>query len=62
MGHSMKFGYARVSSNTQDHAAQVEALKAAGCERIYSENASGKSINGRPEFAKLMKAYAGSGT
>ena len=35
-GHFMKFGYARVSSNTQDHAAQVEALKAAGCERIYS--------------------------
>ena len=56
MGHFMKFGYARVSSNTQDHAAQVEALKAAGCERIYSEKASGKSTNGRPEFAKLMKA------
>src|SRR6476659_8695822 len=56
MGHSMKFGYARVSSNTQDHAAQVEALKAAGCERIYSEKASGKSTNGGPEFAKLMKA------
>ena len=51
----MKFGYARVSSNTQDHAAQVEALKAAGCERIFSEKASGKSTNGRPEFAKLMK-------
>src|SRR4249919_100932 len=56
MGHFMKFGYARVSSNTQDHAAQVEALKAAGCERIYSEKASGKSTSGRPEFAKLMKA------
>ena len=56
MGHFMKFGYARVSSNTQDYAAQVEALKAAGCERIFSEKASGKSTNGRPEFAKLMKA------
>jgi DNA invertase Pin-like site-specific DNA recombinase len=51
----MKFGYARVSSNTQDHAAQVEALKAAGCERIFSEKASGKSTNGRPEFARLIK-------
>jgi DNA invertase Pin-like site-specific DNA recombinase len=60
----MKFGYARVSSNTQDHAAQVEALKAAGCERIFSEKASGKLTNGRPEFAKLMKAlnHAGAGT
>src|SRR6187200_1513586 len=55
MGHFMKFGYARVSSNTQDHAAQVEALKAAGCERIYSEKASGKTTKGRPEFGKLLK-------
>jgi DNA invertase Pin-like site-specific DNA recombinase len=52
----MKYGYARVSSNTQDYQAQVDALKAAGCKRIYSEKASGKSTNGRPELAKLMKA------
>jgi DNA invertase Pin-like site-specific DNA recombinase len=56
MGVAMKYGYARVSTDTQDYAAQVEALKAAGCERIYSERASGKSTNGRPELAKLMKA------
>src|SRR5258708_9242717 len=54
----MKFGYARVSSNTQDHAAQVEALKAAGCERIFSEKASGKSTNGRPELEKERKAIS----
>ena len=52
----MRYGYARVSSDTQDYQAQVEALKAAGCERIFSEKASGKSTNGRPEFGKLMKA------
>jgi DNA invertase Pin-like site-specific DNA recombinase len=52
----MKYGYARVSSNSQDYAAQVDALKASGCERIFSEKASGKSTNGRPELAKLMKA------
>jgi DNA invertase Pin-like site-specific DNA recombinase len=32
------------------------ALKAAGCECIYSEKASGKSTDGRPEFRKLRKA------
>ena len=52
----MKFGYARVSSNSQDHAAQVEALQAAGCDKIYSEKQSAKSRDGRPEFGKLMKA------
>ena len=52
----MRYGYARVSSDTQDYTAQIEALKAAGCERIYSEKASGKSTNGRPELAKLMRA------
>src|SRR5260221_8777389 len=52
----MRNGYARVSSRTQDYQAQVEALKAAGCEKIYSEKASGKTTNGRREFDKLMKA------
>jgi DNA invertase Pin-like site-specific DNA recombinase len=52
----MKVGYARVSTTAQDHALQIEALKAAGCERIFSEKRSGKSVDGRPEFKKLIKA------
>ena len=52
----MRYGYARVSSKSQDYQAQVEALRAAGCEKIYSEKKSGKSRDGRPEFGKLMKA------
>jgi DNA invertase Pin-like site-specific DNA recombinase len=52
----MKYGYARVSSKAQDYQAQVEALKAAGCEKTYSEKASAKSTDGRPEFGKLLKA------
>ena len=51
----MKRGYARVSSKTQDYQTQIEALKAAGCDKIYSEKQSGKSRNSRPVFAKLMK-------
>lgn len=54
----MRYGYARVSSGTQDYTGQCEALKAAGCERIYSEKASGRDRAGRPEFGKLMKALA----
>ena len=51
----MRYGYARVSSKTQDYSAQVDALKAAGCERVFSEKASGKSAKDRPEFGKLMR-------
>jgi DNA invertase Pin-like site-specific DNA recombinase len=52
----MRYGYARVSTTKQDYDLQIEALKAAGCERIFSEKASGKSTNGRTEFKRLMKA------
>ena len=46
-------GYARVSTDGQDNAAQVAALKAAGCERIFHEKASGGRWN-RPEFHRLI--------
>jgi DNA invertase Pin-like site-specific DNA recombinase len=49
-------GYARVSSGTQDFEAQVERLRAAGCQRVYAEKVSGKSTNGRNELAKALKA------
>lgn len=48
------FGYARVSSEDQDLSAQREALKAAGCEMIREEKASGKSRDGRDELAILL--------
>lgn len=51
----MLIGYARVSTNTneQDTAEQVAALKAAGCERIYHEKASGGRWD-RPELHQLL--------
>ena len=50
-----RIGYARVSSSAQDYQGQVDALKAAGCDRIYSEKVSGKTTDGRKEFKRLMK-------
>src|SRR5690242_15100819 len=49
----MLIGYARVSTDDQDTAAQVAALKAAGCERIFREKASGGRWD-RPELHKLL--------
>src|SRR5713226_3865958 len=49
----MLIGYARVSSNDQDTTAQVAALKAAKCERIYREQASGGRWD-RPELQRLL--------
>src|SRR5947209_6432538 len=49
----MLIGYARVSTDDQDTAAQGKALKAAGCERIYREKASGWRWD-RPELHRLL--------
>jgi DNA invertase Pin-like site-specific DNA recombinase len=38
----MRYGYARVSSS-EDYTGQVETLKAAGSERIFSDKLSGKT-------------------
>lgn len=49
----MLLGYARVSTTDQDLALQLDALRAAGCERIFEEKASGAKED-RPEFARLL--------
>jgi DNA invertase Pin-like site-specific DNA recombinase len=46
--------YARVSQDTQDHTLQLDALRAAGCERIFVETGSGSRAD-RVELAKLME-------
>ena len=49
----MQIGYARVSTDDQDTAVQVTALKSAGCERVYKEKSSGGRWD-RPELHRLL--------
>lgn len=49
----MLVGYARVSTQDQNPALQIDALTAAGCERIFTERASGAQRD-RPELAAAI--------
>jgi len=50
----MLIGYARVSTDDQDHALQLDALAAAGCDRIITETASGSRTD-RIELNRLIE-------
>lgn len=49
----MLIGYARVSTQDQDTAAQIGALTSAGCELIFQEKATGGRWD-RPELHRLL--------
>lgn len=48
----MIFGYARVSSKTQNLTRQIQELKEYGCNRIYEEKQSGKNFE-RPLYREM---------
>jgi DNA invertase Pin-like site-specific DNA recombinase len=50
----MKLGYASVSTEAQDNAAQLAALKRAGCRRVFEEKASGGRW-GRPALKSVIE-------
>jgi len=50
----LKIGYARVSTQDQSTDLQLDSLGKAGCDRIFSETASGAQAN-RPELAKALE-------
>ena len=49
----MRVGYARISTTDQSPELQLEALRQAGCERVYTERASG-ARDDRPELARVL--------
>lgn len=51
---SYRFGYARVSPLEQDPALQLNALRTAGVERIFTDHASG-ALTERPQLTALLE-------
>jgi len=49
----LKIGYARVSTDQQSLALQIQALEKAGCEKIFTETASGARTD-RPVLKEAM--------
>jgi DNA invertase Pin-like site-specific DNA recombinase len=50
----MMIGYARVSTQDQNPALQLDALKAVGCDRVFEEKASGAQRD-RPELKAALE-------
>jgi len=48
-----RYGYARVSTRSQTDDSQLDALTSAGCERIWTDTASGRLAR-RPEWDKCL--------
>lgn len=51
----MIYGYARVSSQEQDHSLQAAALLKAGCSLVRAEKVSGTKLEGRTELDLLLQ-------
>lgn len=54
----MNIGYARVSTTSQNLDRQIASLRSAGCDTIFRDKASGKSVRGRPQLEKAIDALS----
>lgn len=52
----MKIGYARVSDPSQNLDRQIAALRAEGCDQVFTDKATGKTVKGRPQLEKAIDA------
>ena len=50
----MKYGYARVSTEDQNPAMQLAALKKAGCKTVFKDEMTGAHVN-RPALTRCLK-------
>src|ERR1017187_3583937 len=50
----MKYGYARVSTEDQNPAMQLAALKKAGCKTVFKDEVTGAHVN-RPALTRCLK-------
>lgn len=50
----MKFGYIRVSTDSQNPDMQARAMRVAGCDRIFREKISATAVH-RPQLARALK-------
>ena len=57
----MLVGYARVSTQDQDVSLQLDALQAAGCEKVFTEKASGAQRD-RPQLQAALEYMRGEDT
>jgi DNA invertase Pin-like site-specific DNA recombinase len=51
----MKYGYARVSTEDQNPAMQLAALKKAGCTKLFKDEVTGAHVN-RPAITRCLKS------
>jgi len=51
----MKYGYARVSTDDQNTALQLAALKKAGCKRVFKDESISGATTKRPALTRCLK-------
>src|SRR5580704_14398972 len=55
---SMKYGYARVSTDDQNPALQLAALKKAGCQTVFKDEGLSGATTKRPALLRCLKKLA----